>query len=462
MLRHYRKPLTITAVARVLSVSPRQLQRAYARFGEGTFREDLIAARMRNAARVLAEYPAIPISDVGRLVGYSQGPHFFEGVSPPLWPHACAIQAGGGAGTRPGACHAQGEMSGFSVVHTRPQMHEGEGEGDGRKAMAEQSKRLRNSIISLAVFFGLVAALLLGVPGLRSVADRIADASPGWVLGAVGFELLSCAGYVVVFMLLFGKLGRFLGTRLALSELAVNAVVSAGGLGGLALGAWVLRSKGISVEIVAKRSVMLFMLTSAVNVLAVLIIGLGMWAGLLPGSTDPLLTLAPALAALAAIVATLAVAAWAGSVVANTDSEHRRLLVALRALSEGVWDVVQLLRRRDPRLLGAVGYWLFDTLVLYACLLAYGKTTSFWIVAVAYLIGMLANSVPIPGGFVAVEGGLVGMLVLFGVGPASLVLAAVITYRAIALWVPSVIGSLAFLSIRREIGKPLRPQARSS
>lgn len=76
VLRHYRKPLTITAVARVLSVSPRQLQRAYARFGEGTFREDLIAARMRNAARVLAEYPAIPISDVGRLVGYSQGPHF--------------------------------------------------------------------------------------------------------------------------------------------------------------------------------------------------------------------------------------------------------------------------------------------------------------------------------------------------------------------------------------------------
>lgn len=353
-------------------------------------------------------------------------------------------------------------MSGSSAVHTPPQIEHDDGDGDGRKAIAEQSKRLRNSVISLAVFFGIVAALLLGVPGLRSVAERIADASPGWVLGAVGFELLSCAGYVVVFMLLFGRLGRFLGTRLALSELAVNAVVSAGGLGGLALGAWVLRSKGIAVEIVAKRSVMLFMLTSAVNVLAVLLIGLCMWAGLLPGSTDPLLTLAPALAALAAIIATLGVAAWAGSVVSHNDSEHKRLLVALRALSEGVWDVIALLRRRDPRLLGAVAYWLFDTLVLYACLAAYGKTTSFWVVSIAYLIGMLANSVPIPGGFVAVEGGLVGMLVLFGVGPASLVLAAVITYRAIALWVPSLIGSVAFLSIRREIGKPLRPQARSA
>jgi len=76
VLRHYRKPLTVGAVARALSVSPRQLQRAYARFGEGTFREDLAAARMRNAARLLAEYPAIPVCDVGRLVGYSQGPHF--------------------------------------------------------------------------------------------------------------------------------------------------------------------------------------------------------------------------------------------------------------------------------------------------------------------------------------------------------------------------------------------------
>ncbi len=76
----------------------------------------------------------------------------------------------------------------------------------------------------------------------------------------------------------------------------------------------------------------------------------------------------------------------------------------------------------------------------------------------AYLVGMLANSLPIPGGFFAVEGGLVGMLLLFGVRPASTVLAAVVTYRAISLWIPALIGSAAFLSLRREIGKPLRPQ----
>lgn len=326
-----------------------------------------------------------------------------------------------------------------------------------------QSRTLRNSIISLAVFFGLVAGLLLAVPGLRSVADQIADASLVWIAVAIGLELLSCAGYVVLFVLVFGRLGGgHLSTRLSLAELAVNAVVSASGLGGIVLGAWVLRSKGLSVEHVARRSVLLFVLTSAVNVIAVVVIGVPMWLGLLPGSTDPLLTLAPAAAALAVILATVGIAAWAGGAAEHATRDHGRLAVGLRALSDGVWDALRLIRKHDVRLLGAVGYWLFDTLVLYACLVAYGHTPSFWVVAMAYLIGMLANSVPIPGGFVAVEGGLVGMLVLFGLKPASVMLAAVITYRAIALWIPSIIGSIAFLSIRREIGKPLAPQPGSA
>jgi AraC-like DNA-binding protein len=67
--RHYRRPLTLAAVARALSTSPRQLQRAYAQFGD-SFHEDLYARRMSVAARLLSEQQAIPVSDVGRLVGY--------------------------------------------------------------------------------------------------------------------------------------------------------------------------------------------------------------------------------------------------------------------------------------------------------------------------------------------------------------------------------------------------------
>jgi AraC-like DNA-binding protein len=73
--RHYRRELTLAALARALSCSPRQLQRAYAQFGGSTFQEDLTARRMAAAAELLAGQ-AIPVADVARLVGYSGGSHF--------------------------------------------------------------------------------------------------------------------------------------------------------------------------------------------------------------------------------------------------------------------------------------------------------------------------------------------------------------------------------------------------
>jgi uncharacterized membrane protein YbhN (UPF0104 family) len=323
--------------------------------------------------------------------------------------------------------------------------------------LAAQSRTLRNSIISLAVFFALVAGLLLGVPGLQSAGKQISHAKLSWVAVGILLELLSCVSYVVLFGHVFFKLGRSLASKLSLSELAVNSVVSVSGLAGIALGAWVLRSKGFSVERIAKRSVLIFALTSAVNVGAVVVIGVPMWLGILPGSRNPLLTLLPAAAALLTIAGTLAGAEWARRAASHRKGREGRAVVALIAISGGVEDAIGLIRAGDWRLLGAIGYWLFDNLVLYACLAAFGDHPAFWVVAMAYLVGMLANSIPVPGGFVAVEGGLVGMLLLFGARPDSLVIAAVVVYRAISLWVPALIGSLAFLGLRREIGKPIAP-----
>lgn len=338
------------------------------------------------------------------------------------------------------------------LLHTRESSQHGDGSGIDDTTMSTQSRRLRNGLISLAVFFALVAALLLAVPGLRTAGERITDANVPLIVLGIVFELLSCAGYVVLFMLVF-QLGRRFSVRLSLAELAVNSVVSVSGAAGIALGAWVLRTRGVAIERIARRSVLMFVLTSAVNVGAVVLIGLPMWLGLLPGSRNPLLTLLPAALALATIAGTLALAAWAGR---RLEKGHQS--VALSALRCGVGDAVKLISSGEWRLLGAVGYWLFDTAVLYVCLAAYGSTPAFWVVAMAYLIGLFANSLPIPGGLVAVEGGLVGMLVLFGVRPASIVVAAVLTYRAISLWIPSLIGSLAFLSLRREIGEPIAQQ----
>ncbi len=320
--------------------------------------------------------------------------------------------------------------------------------------MSAQSRKLRNGLISLAIFFALVIALLLAVPGLRSAGEKITDADVPWIAAAIGFELLSCAGYVVLFELVF-KMERTFSRRLALAELGVNSVVSIGGIGGIALGAWVLRTKGVTVERIARRSVLMFVLTSAVNVGVVALIGIPMWLGLLPGSENALLTLLPAALAIAVIVGTLALGGFAGRLATRGSLRDGRRHLALVAISDGVHGALRLIAKRDWRLLGAVGYCLFDTLVLYACLAAYGPTPTFWVLAMAYLVGQLANSIPIPAGLVAVEGGLIGMLVLFHVRPVSAVVAAVVTYRAISLWLPALIGSVAFFSLRREIGEPV-------
>jgi AraC-like DNA-binding protein len=74
--RHYRRPLTLEEVSRALSSSPRQVSRAYAQFGESTFREDLLTRRLNVAAQLLIEQPAISVRDVARLVGFRQAPHF--------------------------------------------------------------------------------------------------------------------------------------------------------------------------------------------------------------------------------------------------------------------------------------------------------------------------------------------------------------------------------------------------
>ncbi len=62
-------------------------------------------------------------------------------------------------------------------------------------------------------------------------------------------------------------------------------------------------------------------------------------------------------------------------------------------------------------------------------------------------LGYLANTVPIPGGIGVLDAGLTGALVLYGASPIHAA-AAVLLYHAIALWVPGLGGSYAYLRPR--------------
>jgi AraC-like DNA-binding protein len=127
--RHYRRPLTLEHVARALASSPRQLTRAYAQFGQSTFREDLLTRRMRAAAQLLIEQPSIPVRDVARIVGYRQAPHFAKafrhryGLNPAAfriegrtYARRCATGADARPSTAVGA--AETRLSGPTVERT--------------------------------------------------------------------------------------------------------------------------------------------------------------------------------------------------------------------------------------------------------------------------------------------------------------------------------------------------------
>jgi hypothetical protein len=97
-------------------------------------------------------------------------------------------------------------------------------------------------------------------------------------------------------------------------------------------------------------------------------------------------------------------------------------------------------------------WWAFDIAVLWACFRAFGAAPPIAVVVVAYFVGTLANTLPLPGGIGGVEGGIIGTLVAFGVDPA-LALIAVLAYRAFAFWLPIIPGAVAFFTLRRTVAR---------
>jgi len=119
-------------------------------------------------------------------------------------------------------------------------------------------------------------------------------------------------------------------------------------------------------------------------------------------------------------------------------------------MSAAIRHSFDLVRARDPAILGAIAYWGFNIAVLWASFRAFGEAPPWSIVVMGYLVGMLGNLLPLPGGVGGVEGGMIGALLAFGV-TGGLAVVAVLTYRAFAFWLPTVPGLFAYLGLRRTV-----------
>jgi uncharacterized membrane protein YbhN (UPF0104 family) len=326
-------------------------------------------------------------------------------------------------------------------------------EGRRQDIEEDEGKRLRNGIISLAVLVVLVGALVVAVPGLRDVADKLREVNPWWIVLAVVLELLSCAGYVVVFRLVFFRVPMVLAVRVALSEMAFGAVLPVGGAGGIAVGAWVAKAKGGSLRRFMERSAVLFLLTSAVNAATLALAGLLVGAGVLHAPHHVLLGLVPGLIALGGLAFFWylpdLVRRWA------VDAESGgRLARWLCATASVVQETKEEVLHPNWRLLGALAYLWCDIAMLWVSFRAFGESLPIGAVTLAFLIGYLGNIVPVPGGIGALDGGLTGALILYGADPASAA-AAVLAYHAIVLWVPTLLGTIAFLRLRPTLTEPV-------
>ena len=151
---------------------------------------------------------------------------------------------------------------------------------------------------------GIVTALLIStLPGLDEVRTRFADAQLAWLLAVAALELASCLSYVVAFRGVFcSRLGWRFSYEIGMAEQATNVLIPAGGVGGLALGAWALRQGGMSTAHIARRSVAFFVLTSAPNFLCAAVFGSILATGLVDDAGPGALTIVLAGLAWATIV----------------------------------------------------------------------------------------------------------------------------------------------------------------
>jgi uncharacterized membrane protein YbhN (UPF0104 family) len=232
--------------------------------------------------------------------------------------------------------------------------------------------------------------------------------------------------------------------------MASGALLPGGGVGGLAIGGWLMRLTGAPTRWIIQRSSGIFFLTSAVNGAA--IIGAGMLLlGGSPGPHDFARAGLPLIAAALITLLTLAVP-WAAPRLGP-----RAGVGWLEGIVAGIRDAVQAVRRPSWRLVGALGYLGFDIAVLRATFSAVDHPPPAAALILGYTIGYLANTLPVPGGVGVLDAGLVGALLLYGAAPAPAA-AAVLVYHAIALWVPAAGGLLAYARLRPRLApRPAAP-----
>jgi uncharacterized membrane protein YbhN (UPF0104 family) len=322
----------------------------------------------------------------------------------------------------------------------------------------------RRAGLYLVFVAAIGVGLYVGLPqvaGLDETWGRLSEGDPWWLALALVFEVASYAGYVVLFRGVFaGAVGWRDSYDITMAGVAATRLFAAAGLGGIALTGWALARLGMERRELASGLTTFYVALYGVFMLALVLVGTGLRAGILAGPAPFGVTVVPAAFGGAVIVVALGTALLPDDLDTRVRAhlpgrEHAakwagRIAAAGAAVARGVRGALRMVFRADRALLGALAWWACDIAVLWACFHAFGEPPPPAVVVMAYFTGMLANVLPLPGGVGAVEGGMIGALIAFGV-PAGLAVVAVLSYRAFAFWLPTVPGVMSYLRLRHSV-----------
>jgi hypothetical protein len=295
--------------------------------------------------------------------------------------------------------------------------------------------------VLLTVLVGVVSiGLLLWVAPPDEVIDQIGHMNLVWVLLAVGFEFASCLSYVIVFRRFFPEPPRLVSRRVAWIAMGAGAVLPGGNISSAAATGLLLRRHGVDTRRLVERCAALLCLLTAFGFLINGLAGVLLVVGVPGGPHDLSHAGIPVLVS----VGVLSTAAAAVALARHLGDRGPRVLRALASGLEGAWNSVGA---PHWRLLGVAGFLGLDMAALWAACTATGHPLGAQALVIAYCIGYLATTVPIPAGIGVLDSGLAAALVLYGLSPAASV-GAVLVYHAISIWVPGVGGLIAWLPTR--------------
>ncbi|HET6571939.1 MAG TPA: lysylphosphatidylglycerol synthase transmembrane domain-containing protein [Solirubrobacterales bacterium] len=320
----------------------------------------------------------------------------------------------------------------------------------------------------------VVIAILVGVyflfpklVGLSDALSKLGDAELAWIAVAIGFNLVAIATYVALFKAVVGgdvlRLTWGETYEINMAGVAATLLFSAAGAGGIALTYWALRKAGMSRRDVGRRMVAFLALHYVFYPFALIAFGVLLRTGVLPGKHSVELTVVPAAVAgillmlgllLALIPSDLGRRAAAHARGERAQAIAHNIAKVPAIAAEGFRFAIGLFAhpsRGGLAVIGAAGFWAANIGILWASFQAFGVEVPIAVVVQGFFLGMVANLFPLaPAGVGAVDAGMIGAFVLFGL-PEETVFPAILIYRLVAFWLPIPPGIVAFFQLRKRV-----------